>query len=284
MPKFISFVLWCLLGFAGPLRAQDSLYAVRKDGSWAIKYTVKPGETLRMLSLRFCISEGQLATVNDPETITHIVPGTEVYIPVAPDNFYTVKQPLANQADLNYKVDLHDDIGLVSTYSGVTKSQMRSWNNLKGNTIKPGQILFVGWIKMIRKDTTNPATLKAYPSAKKLQAKEPGRKAVPGPLDSLFNRQTNSGLNVLTEKGTAVFFEHRGHSGGAIAFHNTMPRGTVIKVVNPSNGKSVFVKVLGAIPETKQYSNAIIGISSEAKEALGVMENKAWVELTYMAN
>jgi hypothetical protein len=67
------------------------------------------------------------------------------------------------------------------------------------------------------------------------------------------------------------------------AFHNVAPRGTDIRVYNPGADKFVFVKVMGGLPDTKQYANSVIGISADAKELLGVsiMEDKAWVELKY---
>jgi hypothetical protein len=58
----------------------------------------------------------------------------------------------------------------------------------------------------------------------------------------------------------------------------------VIKVTNPGTGKSIFVKVLGPIPDTKQYAGSIIGIATAAKEALGVTDTKAWCELSYSPN
>src|SRR6185437_920718 len=104
-------------------------------------------------------------------------------------------------------------------------------------------------------------------------------------IEQLYMSQTNNELNTTTEKGPAVFFEMAGGASATVfyAFHNTTPRGTIIKVFNPGNGKTIFVKVLGPLPETKQYYNSIIGITGAAKEALGVNDNKAWCELTFAA-
>ena len=61
-------------------------------------------------------------------------------------------------------------------------------------------------------------------------------------------------------------------------------RGTVIKITNPGSGKTIYVKVLDKIPDTKLYTNSIIGISNSAREALGVTDSKAWVEISYPVN
>jgi hypothetical protein len=96
--------------------------------------------------------------------------------------------------------------------------------------------------------------------------------------------QTNSEQVVTEEKGTAVFFENKGKLSSSkviYALHNTAKRGTIIKVYNPGTDKTVFVKVLGSIPDTKMYHNCVIGIGSSAKELLMVTEEKAWCELKY---
>jgi len=284
MVRFIFIVLFSVLSVKGMAQDADSLKAVRKDNSWAIKYTVKQGEYIRMLALRFCISESLIINANDAEDIKKLAPGSVIYIPVTTDNYFVAKQPFANVRELYYEVVPRDDISIVSTYSGVTKSQVRAWNNLKGNTIMPGQVLFIGWVKMIPKDTSNPATLLAYPSNRKKQKIDSSRLNIPGGLDTVYNRQTNNGSNVLTEKGTAVFFEKTGKGSIYLAFHNSTPRGTIIKVSNPGTSKTIYVRVIGPIPDTKQYANCIIGICEAAKEELGVTDNKAWCELSYTAN
>jgi hypothetical protein len=124
----------------------------------------------------------------------------------------------------------------------------------------------------------------AYPSLVKKTAADTAKIKVPGGLDSIYNRQTNNGMNVLTEKGTAVFFDKGGKNNVYYAFHTATPSGTIIKVTNPGTGKTIYVKVLGKIPDTKLYSNSIIGISTSAREALGVTDSKAWVEISYPAN
>lgn len=278
-------ILFLISGFAASAQDGDSLFAMRKGANWAIKYTVKHGETKHMLALRFYISDAVLEYSNDAETMKRFGPGTTVVIPVTKENFSTTKLPMDGVRELYYHVGMRDDIGIIATYSGVTKAQMRTWNSLKGNTVVPDQALFVGWVKMIAQDSTNPMSEQAYPPmVKKVVQADAPKVASPGGLDTVYNRQTNNGTNVLTEKGTAVFFEKPGKNNVYYAFHNASIRGSVIKVYNPGTGKTIYVKVLGPIPDTKQYANSIIGICNAAKEALGVTDSKAWCELSYSPN
>lgn len=286
MMKNILIILFFISGLQASALPADSLFATRKGTSWVIKYTIKPRETMHMLAQRFYLSDGTLESVNDIENIRKLAPGAVINIPVTRENYVVNKPPMdmSDMVDLYYHVEPKDDIGLISNYAGVLKSDMRSMNNLHGNTVTVGQTLFVGWVKMMSRDTTNPATEVAYPSNRKLAVADTAHLRVPGGLDTTFNRQTNNGLNILTEKGTAVFFEKPGKNNVYFAFHNATARGSVIKVSNPGTGKTIYVKVLGPLPNTKLYSGSIIGISNAAKEALGVTDNKAWCELSYSAN
>ena len=266
----------------------DSVFAVKKDAAWEIKYKAKAHETSRMLAKRFYVSEGQMEMSNDEATMRKLEEGKTVYIPVTKDNYYTTRPAplkMKNATELYYRVGRRDDIALIANYCGVTKNEVREWNQLKGYTLKPGSALFIGWVRMMARDTLNPGLSGAYYVPKK--EKPVDTAAAPpalGGLDTVYNMQTNSGLNVLTEKGTAVFFEKPGKTVMYYAFHNEASRGSIIKVHNPGTGKAIYAKVLGPLPDTRQYANSIIGISAAAKQELGVVENRMWCELSYAAN
>lgn len=114
-----------------------------------------------------------------------------------------------------------------------------------------------------------------------------------GMYGRLYMQQTGNEKTVMEEKGSAVFYETPGKVKSRYgtdakntliyAFHNLAKRGTIIRVYNPGTDKYVFVKVMGPLPETKQYHNSLIGIGEDAKEILGVLEDKAWVELKYFS-
>ncbi len=268
----------------------DTLFAVRRGTKWAIKYEFKKGENLPMLAQRFYVNEKDFEFQPDFDKNKKIMPGTIIFIPVESRNYSLSKPGVLDTKDMHelyYHVGPKDDIGLIATYAGVTKSTMRMWNNLHGNTLNEDQVLFIGWLKMIGRDTVdNPLRASAYPAVprKSSAGADTSKMRNIGGLDTVYNRQTNNGQNVLTEKGTAVFFEKGGKVSAYLAFHNTTPRGTIIKVFNPGTGKTIYAKVLGPVPDTKLYSNSIIGICDAAKEALGITDSKAWVELSYPAN
>jgi len=284
MLKNALIILFSILTINLQAQEADSLFAIHKGTVWMIRHVIQPGEHIPMLSRRYYVSEGAIAYANEVEQMKKLVPGDAINIPISKENFATAKTPLETYHELYYHVVPKDNIGLLATYSGVTKDEMRVWNNLHGYTLATGQALFIGWVKMVEKDTSSPTYTQAYPAIKKPSADSVKVMPIPGGLDTIYNRQTNGGSSALTEKGTAVFFEKAGKNNIYYAFHNATQRGAIIKIYNPGTGKTVYAKVLDKVPDTKQYANSIIGISNFAKEALGVTDSKAWVEISYSSN
>ena len=287
--RYAFIFLFSILGLSAFAQDMDSLFAIRKGEKLAIKYELKQGETTRMLAQRFYTPERQFEYQPDFDKSKKAGPGTIIYIPVIADNYSLNKPSAFDSKDLHelyYHAGPHEDVAIISTYTGVPKSTIRSWNNLHGNSLTEDQVLFIGWLKMIAQDTIDdPIRAAAYPPrVAKTPPADAAKPIIIGGLDTVYNRQTNNGLNVLTEKGTAVFFEKGGKPNSYIAFHNGSPRGSIIKVFNPGTNKTIYVKVLGPVPDTKLYANSIIGICDAAKEALGITDTKAWVELSYPAN
>jgi LysM repeat protein len=65
------------------------------------------------------------------------------------------------------------------------------------------------------------------------------------------------------------------------ALHRTAPIGTIIRVTNKMNGKYVFVKVVGTLPDTGDNNDLLIKISKASAEKLGVRDSRFQSELSY---
>lgn len=104
-----------------------------------------------------------------------------------------------------------------------------------------------------------------------------------GGFETMFNQQTGNGRDVTKEKGPGSWFKSNAvvGSGKYYALHNNVPRGTIVKVTNPLTGRSVYAKVLDAIPQLKANANLIIKLSDAAQDALGTNEGRFYCELSY---
>jgi len=284
--KYLVLIICSLIGVQSIAQVSDSLIANRKGAGLVITYRLRAGETVSMIANRFFASQEKIESLSMVDGRKKLPVGTTLYIPVGPENFTASKERsgIENKQELYFRVGEKDDLALVSMFAGVKKQDIVLWNSMRGNTLKQGQAVFIGWMKVVPRDSITMTDGIAYPSRRgRIVTNDTGRHAF-GELDSIYNVQTRNGTNILNEKGTAVFFEKAGSNKIYFAFHNTTPRGAVIKVTNPGTGKVIYAKVLGPVPDTKQYANAVIGISSAAKEALGITEDRAWCELTYFPN
>ncbi|WP_295118011.1 LysM peptidoglycan-binding domain-containing protein [uncultured Chitinophaga sp.] len=99
-------------------------------------------------------------------------------------------------------------------------------------------------------------------------------------FERTYDQQTDGGRDVNSEKGPGGWFKTN-TPNKYYALHKTAPRGTIVKVTNPLNGKSVYAKVLDAIPQSKGNAGLIIKLSNGAQDALGINEARFFCELHY---
>jgi LysM repeat protein len=103
-----------------------------------------------------------------------------------------------------------------------------------------------------------------------------------GAFKNIYNEQA-ANKKLENESGAAAVFKTTSgwQDGKYYCFHNTASPGTIIKITNIANGKSVYAKVLDAIPDIKQNSGLMLRVSNAAAEELGVGENKFDCTITY---
>jgi LysM repeat protein len=103
-----------------------------------------------------------------------------------------------------------------------------------------------------------------------------------GYFKNLYDQQTANKPAVSKSGSAGVFKSTSGWQDGKYyCFNNDAEPGTVLKVTDNATGKSVYAKVLDAIPDIKQNSGLSIVISNAASEELGVGENKFDCSLSY---
>lgn len=104
-----------------------------------------------------------------------------------------------------------------------------------------------------------------------------------GYFKSLYEQQTGA-QSPVKNSGTAGAFKSTSgwQDGKYYCFNDKAAPGTVIQITDVVSGKSVYAKVLDAIPEIKQNEGFDIIISNAAAEELGALENKFNCLITYV--
>jgi LysM repeat protein len=91
-----------------------------------------------------------------------------------------------------------------------------------------------------------------------------------GFFKAMYNDQANAG-SPANETGTAAVFKSTSgwEDGKYYCLHNTAAPGTVVKITNASTGKTIYAKVLDAMPDIKQNADVLLRLSNAAANELG---------------
>lgn len=196
---------------------------------------------------------------------------------------------------------------------GLTVAELRKLNNINDNHIETGQRLIVSASGPIAADpgklaaasgeqpdgsAGNPetaATGSAAPDETAPTGAGTGSPVTDKPAPILGTPDRMAGdsrtkkkndlptlVREIRESGVAAWINNANlNQAKSIALHKSAPPGTIIKVTNPANKRSVMVKVVGSFPENAETDNALIVISQAASRLLGVQDNRFRVNLSY---
>lgn len=305
-----------LFGFsAGAVQAQDTLQVQGTSPALYVSHVVKKGENFYSLSRAYGLPPKEIAAANKVTMDQGLQLGHNLHIPLTAANF-SQKADAAGKP-VYHKVTDKETLYRVSVnYNKVPLDNIRQWNSFSGDGLKKDSYVIIGFIKAggaageaapkVEKVKEKPAavpeptetavapapapvkeTVKketaAAPEVAETPAPAPARPAAANSsadFEQLYEQQTNNGKKAGTEKGPGTWFKSNA-VGKYYALHNTAPRGTIIKVTNPLNGKAVYAKVLDVIPQMKSNAGLIIKLSDSAMQALGSNETRFYCELNY---
>ena len=190
-----------------------------------------------------------------------------------------------------------------------TVGELKEINQLKTNNVKLGQTLIVPSPALdlpVAKEhqTPNPRPLPLEKIKEKIEEAKPVEKqtdmpekgsvasAAPAqeaeivkddaPLKSGIREINNAlGYTRVVETGFAEAIEGDGNSKKHLCLHKSAPIGSILQVKNEMNGQSVFVKVIGKLPDTGSNEKLIIRISRQAYDRLLAVGKRFPVEVSY---
>lgn len=268
---------------------KDTIFVALKDSRAMAVHEVKKEENLYSIAQLYSVPAIVLSQNNDISFYDVLEPGRKLFVPMGAYN-YLSSQPEGNTPArrLYYRTQSKDTYESLSSALGIDENILRSWNRGNELHVSASGVLFMGWILKQAKDAPQSnTTLSSEPvgavapaglAPGAVPSKDTAKKGPPTELELVYNYQTSNGLYLDSLSGMVVFFKPQTTVNKDLiyAFSNDVPKGKVVKVVNPSNGKYVFAKVIGALPATKQYLNARIGVDGRARELLETREIKLW--------
>lgn len=121
---------------------------------------------------------------------------------------------------------------------------------------------------------TAPAQVATVTPATPAERREEAAEAKsPTHASELVTRKTDVGIaSTIANSGTDKY----------LALHKTAPVGTIMQVKNQMNGQSVYVRVIGPLPDTGENENILVRLSPRAVQKLGTTDAKFRVETSYV--
>jgi hypothetical protein len=200
---------------------------------------------------------------------------------------------------------------------GVTLAEIKQWNKLTDLNVRIGQKLIVSKSNSdaIYKPVAVPSTpdtpyreedarprnenLKANAQLEQQQTFEKPKempvaetKPAPTPVTSLrtsssnsaeypgiFNQYSVSGFKIKKSRGAANYLADNTSGNQFLAFYNDAETGSIIRVTNLMNKKTIFVKVMGKVPPADAGQEIMLKLSNKAAQELGVVDEKFLVEV-----
>ncbi|MHA8065665.1 LysM peptidoglycan-binding domain-containing protein [Aquirufa sp. ROCK2-A2] len=289
--------LFCLLStFLSLGTTLDSLGLKKENNKTYILYKLGPKQSLFSILKKYNLSLTEFKQVN-PETDIPVKTGEIVYIPlhyleespsilknidktVAADNNPAPNTPEKTAVLNDKKVEQYHIVkskqGLltIANLYKVSMADLRKWNNLSSDKLQEGQRLLIQEPNL---DKTNLLPNKAEKTVTEAKIDM----TIPAATDTKTAESSSSeGLKKTIENGIAELIDVPDNSGKYLALHKTAPIGTLVLVKNLANNQSIWVKVIGRLPNSD--SKLIIKLSPKAFEKLNAVDKRIRAEISYL--
>lgn len=299
--KFV--VAFIFLITANYVHAQQTIIVQGKYPQLYFFYTVKKTEQLSAIAKTYQVSEFILAKQNKLKPKQTVSTNKKLKIPLNNNNFNQKNLvPNNNLIPVCYVVHKKETLLTISKKNGnVNLSLLKKWNRLKSNVIKPSQKLIIGYlllniINKLSTETTINTNNNNFIETNNLLA-------TPTPIDSNFINTVIDTTNNIEDEGFFIDSFPLSNSlqqsiiveGDASVFKSTsgwkdkkyyvllndVPFGTIVRITNPDNARSVCAKVIGNLPKIKSNNNILLRITTATAYALKLNNTKFLLSLVY---
>jgi len=233
-----------------------------------MSYRVRQGDHLYKIARQFSMDLARLKTINQL-TDNALTPGQTLKVEVPANSLgepitsvETAEKIKSGQAlpdsptvPITHQVMSGETMYGISNQYQVSIDSINQWNNLAERTpLHVGQKLIVGYRKMGSPPRKN--TLEDIPE------------------DAIPHNTSESGVGaMIRDRGQSSLVD--------VCLHSTAKYGTLIKVTNPSNNRSIAVKVIGKLSDVDKKNQVIARISEAACEKIGILNDQFPILLEY---
>ena len=251
------------------------------------RHVVEEGETLFSISQEYRVEVDDVRTWNAiGDASIDIGQELIVYLDAAASD-EVASMPDATKYELHTVKEGETLYAIARTY-GVEVDELRKRNSLSNEAIQFGQTLIIKEKELAMTPpampdvevvpTTRPPVRSRRPSRSK--ALEAERKR----FEDIKEQESKAleDIEIMSEMGFASVIEGGGATKKYLALHRTAPVGAVLRVRNEMNEVSVFVRVIGKLPDTGVNDKINIRLTPAAYEKLGGINERFPVEISYL--
>jgi LysM repeat protein len=259
----------------------DSLGLKKENNKTFLLFKVGPKQSLFSILKRYNLSLSEFKSANTEIQIP-VKTGEIVYIPLhyleesnpAPKIVEEKAPESTKEAEIHIVAPKQGLLSVANMHK-VTMAELRKWNNLTSDRLQEGQRLIVS-------DPAGSASSIAVDKSNLLPAKT-ATPAAPASTETVVAPAKEKGPEDIKKKietGIAELIDVPDNSGKFLALHRTAPIGTLVLVKNLTNNQSIWVKVIGRLPNGD--SKVIIKLSPKAFEKLNAVDKRVRAEISYL--
>lgn len=266
MRKYL--LTFLLVGFAISLvQAQTDSLRLEREGEKAyVIHKVIAKQTLFALANRYQTTVAAI-TAENPTVENGLQIGQTLKIPyggvLESEN---IEAPALTYTTSTHTVAAGETLFSIAGIYNVSVGDIKTWNNLETNSISLDQKL-----EIRTPNESGEAQIDTESVEKTVEI---------GGEEEVINYE-GTAFQQYEVEGIAEVIDEEEPSGKFFALHRTAKEGTVIKVTNLMNDLTVYVRVVGSIPDTSTNEDVIIKLNQRAYENLKALDKRFRVKISY---
>jgi LysM repeat protein len=245
-----------------------------------VVHRVIAGESLYMIGQKYGVSVNDIKKWNNLRSNTISV-GQRLSIYPGPEKTAALNRQMEvmeTQGKKIHIVSAGETVFAISNKYNISISELREWNRLESNSLSIGQELIVGYLD---KDADEQVVIVQDIETEEDPVDEVEVKTVDVGTSEMKKTEQTGSYKKVSETGIAEVIEGSETTNKYLALHRNAAIGTIMQIKNEMNDQSVFVRVIGKIPDTDDNRNVLIKVSKVAYDRLGAINDQFPVEITY---